>query len=403
MWHSLSHAPPPVRSMENTVVKEHCRLEARPAGGEVTVWNDPAHRRPRLGGGGQRLWRHGRLLALPASRGGEGRHAAHRADPGRAGEPRLPSAKWRLRALAVPLILAALSPGAGLAESSVKAPLAVRSLLVDGARADSRLVVVGERGHILVSTDDGSSWKQANVPTRSLLAAVHMHDQHRGWAVGHDAVILRTDDGGENWQLVHHAPKEDRPLLDVWFADRHNGIAVGAYGYFLVTRDGGRSWRSRIIDEDDYHLNKIVPTGTRRLYIAAEAGAAYRSDDGGDTWRRLAPPYTGSWFAGLAVGGDDLLLLGLRGRMVRSVDGGKTWTRVDSGTLATLTGAVRAASGEILVTGLAGTVLTSRDDGLSFLPRSLALRRGIAAAVPLAGDAWLLVGEFGVRRLAAAR
>ena len=319
------------------------------------------------------------------------------------GKSRPPPAARRLRALALPLVLAVLVPGAGLAESSVKAPLAARSLLVDGVRADSRLIVVGERGHILVSTDGGLSWKQASVPTRSFLAAVHMHDERRGWAVGHDAVILRTDDGGESWRLMHHAPKEDRPLLDVWFADGRNGIAVGAYGYFLYTGDGGHSWRSRIIDEDDYHLNMIVPTGTRRLYIAAEAGAAYRSDDGGETWRRLAPPYTGSWFAGLAVGEDDLLLLGLRGRMVRSADGGRTWKRIDSGTLATLTGAGRAASGEILVTGLAGTVLVSRDGGHSFSPRSLASRRGIAAAVPLAGDAWLLVGEFGVRSLSAVR
>ena len=89
--------------------------------------------------------------------------------------------------------------------------------------------------------------------------------------------------------------------------------------------------------------------------------------------------------------------------MLRSADAGKTWTRVESGTLATLTAAARGASGEILVTGLAGTVLASRDDGASFSPRPLATRRGVAAAVPLDGDAWLLVGEFGVQRFPAAR
>ena len=357
------------------MVGEHCRSDAEPVCSGAAARDIPAHRRPRRGASAREVW-----LRRSGTR------------------PR-----GRLRALAVPLFLAAFAPAAGLAETSVKAPLAVGSLLVDAARAESRLVAVGERGHILVSTDDGANWKQANVPTRSLLTAVHMHDGRRGWAVGHDAVILRTDDGGENWRLVHHAPKEDLPLLDVWFADARNGLAVGAYGYFLATRDGGDSWRSRVIDEDDYHLNMIVPTGTPRLYIAAEAGAAYRSDDGGESWRRLEPPYTGSWFAGLAVAGDGLLLLGLRGRMLRSADGGGTWARVETGTLATLTGAARGASGEILVTGLAGTVLASQDDGVSFSPRSLASRRGVAAAVPLARDAWLLVGEFGVQRLPAAR
>ena len=152
--------------------------------------------------------------------------------------------------------------GANAAEA-VKAPLAVESLLLDGAVAGSRLVVVGERGHILVSTDDGASWTQAEVPTRVLLTAVHMHDEHTGWAVGHDAVILRTGDGGETWTLVHQAPEEELPLLDVWFRDERTGFAVGAYGYFLATEDGGETWTPRTISEDDFHLNALVPVADR--------------------------------------------------------------------------------------------------------------------------------------------
>ena len=183
--------------------------------------------------------------------------------------------------------------GAGAAEPlpAVEAPLAIESLLLDGAAAGPRLVVVGERGHVLVSTDNGASWKQARVPTRALLTAVHMHDERIGFAVGHDAVILRTGDGGESWRLVHYAPEEERPLLDVWFRDERTGFAVGAYGYFLTTGDGGDTWTSRAVSEDDFHLNALAPAGPGRLFLAAEAGVAYRSDDGGATWRTLSPPY----------------------------------------------------------------------------------------------------------------
>ena len=280
-----------------------------------------------------------------------------------------------------------------------RAPLAVESLLLDGAVAGSRLVVVGERGHILVSTDGGVGWKQARVPTRALLTAVHMHDERRGWAVGHDAVILRTADGGATWQMVHHAPEEERPLLDVWFRDARNGIAVGAYGYFLATGDGGDTWSAHAVSEDDFHLNALVPAGGGRLFIAAEAGVAYRSDDGGATWHELASPYTGSWFGGLALDEEGLLLLGLRGHLFRSEDAGASWTRIPTGTNATLTGALRLPSGAILVTGLEGTLLVSRDGGRSVASRSLPARSGIAAALPLAGGGVLLIGEFGVRPL----
>ena len=291
--------------------------------------------------------------------------------------------------------------GAGQA---TEGPPALRSLLLDAAAAGPRLVAVGERGHILLSTDNGASWKQAKAPTRALLTAVHMHDDRLGWAVGHDAVILRTVDGGESWTVAHFAPEEERPLLDVWFRDERTGFAVGAYGYFLATGDGGETWTPRTVGEDDFHLNALFPAagpggGAQRLYIAAEAGAAYRSDDGGQTWRALPSPYAGSWFGGLALDRDRVLLAGLRGSLFRSEDGGESWTPVASGTRATLTAAARLASGRIVVAGLEGSVLTSEDGGRSVSARSLPSREGISAVLPLADGTALLIGEFGVARL----
>ena len=305
--------------------------------------------------------------------------------------------------LAVALCLALAPAGAG-AEEAVEAPLAIESLLLDGAAAGSRLVVVGERGHVLVSTDDGASWTQSKVPTRALLTAVHMHDERTGWAVGHDAVILRTGDGGETWEMVHRAPEEERPLFDVWFRDERTGFAVGAYGYFLSTEDGGDTWTSRMISEDDFHLNALISDaaphpGSQRLYIAAEGGVAYRSDDGGASWRELPSPYAGSWFGALALDDEQVLMMGLRGSLYRSEDAGESWTQVSTGTNAALTHAVRLPSGSIVITGLEGSVLTSEDGGRSVFSRRLPSRQGISAALPLADGGVLLVGEFGVRRL----
>ena len=302
-------------------------------------------------------------------------------------------------ALALFFGLGFLGPAGAGAADAVHAPLAAESLLLDGAAVGARMVAVGERGHILFSTDDGVSWRQAKVPVRALLTAVHMRDEMSGWAVGHDAVILRTADGGETWRLVHHAPEEERPLLDVWFRDARSGFAIGAYGYFLATEDGGETWISRAISEDDFHLNALTPAGGRRLFIAAEAGVAYRSDDGGATWYELPSPYAGSWFGVLALDEESVLLCGLRGHLFRSQDGGESWTRVPTGTNATLTSALRLPSGTILITGLEGSLLTSRDEGRSVSYDRLPAREGISTALPLADSGILLVGEFGIRRL----
>ena len=321
----------------------------------------------------------------------------HRASRGHRRFPR--KALWWLAAWLPALLVCLPAQASGNTKPAVQAPLAATSLLLDAAMAGARIVVVGQRGHILVSDDGGESWKQARVPTRALLTAVHMHDENTGWAVGHDAVILRTDDGGDTWRLMHRAPEEERPLLDVWFRDKDTGFAVGAYGYFLATRDGGATWTSRAISKDDFHLNEIVPAGAERLYMAAEAGVAYRSDDGGNTWHELRSPYTGSWYGALVLDEDRMLLLGLRGHLFLSEDGGESWTQVATGTTATLTDAVRLPSGVVLLTGLEGVLLTSRDGGRTVSTTRLASRQGISSVLALADGTVLLTGEFGVRRL----
>jgi len=284
-------------------------------------------------------------------------------------------------------------------EWSVKATLAPRSLLLDASVRDGRLVVVGERGHILVSEDGGQSWTQADVPTRTLLTGVFMQDGKLGWAVGHDEVVVRTRDGGLRWEQVRSAPEEERPLLDVWFTDEQRGLAVGAYGSLLATRDGGESWEPRsVIEGDDFHLNGIAQGPDGSLYLAAEAGRLYRSGDGGDTWKSLTSPYQGSFFGVLPMTDGSLLAFGLRGNLFRSADRGATWARIETGTEATLTAALELGSGRFVVAGLAGTLLWSDGDGpLRF--QEMPDRKGIVALARPDERTLLLVGEGGAQRV----
>ncbi len=300
-------------------------------------------------------------------------------------------------------------------ELSVKAPLASRSLLLDGVSVDGLVVAVGERGHILVSENQGQSWRQADVPTQATLTGVFFHDRSLGWAVGHDAIILRTKDGGENWQRLYYAPEEERPFLDVWFRDAENGFAIGAYGLFLTTADGGDTWSPHEIggqdvfsdeyDEfgagGDLHLNHIARSGAGDLYIAAEAGTIYRSDDDGETWISLPSPYRGSYFGTLPLENDSLLLFGLRGHMFRSEDAGQTWEEIETATEAMLTDGLWLADGTVIIAGLGGVLLVSRDDGRSFTLRQQADRQGIATVVEAGDGTLILIGEFGLTTLPA--
>ena len=189
-------------------------------------------------------------------------------------------------------------------------PLAARRLMQSVARAGDRLVAVGPRGHIVVSTDGGATWKQANVPVSSDLTAVYFVNDKSGWAVGHDGVVLATTDGGDDLDQATRRsrgerarcsrisrrklaaadpdsaelkalPREaerfveqgpDKPFLDVWFQDEKTGYVVGAYNLIFATTDGGKTWEpwfDRTENPKFLNLYSIRPAAGG-LYIAGE-------------------------------------------------------------------------------------------------------------------------------------
>ncbi|WP_350609877.1 YCF48-related protein, partial [Pseudoalteromonas sp. 41-MNA-CIBAN-0057] len=73
------------------------------------------------------------------------------------------------------------------------------------------LIAVGKHGTVIKSVD-GNNWQQAqSVPTQVLLTAVEFTNDSNGWACGHDATIINTTDGGENWQLQQAKLSLDKP------------------------------------------------------------------------------------------------------------------------------------------------------------------------------------------------
>lgn len=277
------------------------------------------------------------------------------------------------------------------------ARLAARSLLLDAERAGDRVVAVGERGHVLVSDDDGRTWRQVSTPTTATLTAVAFRDESTGWAVGHDAVILHTRDGGETWVLEYADPDAEQPLLDVAVVGRDRVIAVGAYGLFLESPDDGASWSQRSVVDEDPHLNGLASTSDGDLILAGEFGTLYRNRDADSGWEPLTSPYDGSFFGALAVADGTVLLYGLQGTLFRG--DGATWRLVETGTTALLMGGTVLNDGRILIVGSGGTLLVSENGGIDFRLIRRADRTALADAVQTADGAVILVGEAGSIRI----
>ncbi|MCH8544729.1 MAG: hypothetical protein LAT61_14290 [Alcanivorax sp.] len=319
-------------------------------------------------------------------------------------------------------------------------PLLRGTIYVDIARAGDRVVAVGDRGHVIYSDDEGKTWRQGETPTRVLLTSVCFSDAQYGWAVGHDAVVLGTRDGGQTWakqysdEIIVDAMDDGdddyydddfydddlygddmygdtgpidtsgAPLLSVWCDTPDRAVAVGGYGYLIETTDAGDNWErlsGRLPDDEGWHLYAIAPLDgePNTLIIAGERGTLFRSRDRGQEWERLESPYHGTFFGITSSDPRTLLVHGLQGNVWLSRDRGDSWQRVTSGVRSGVNDGAVLSDGTIVLVGNAGAMLTSRDQGAMLSLRFLSGRQTISAVLARKGGGVIIAGAGGLRVL----
>lgn len=305
--------------------------------------------------------------------------------------------KWPLT-LGLAIVLMAPLAKAEVAEALSRGALPTehgsRSFLLGLAQTKERVIAVGERGLLLLSADEGRSWRQVPVPVSVTLTAVEFANEKVGFAIGHGGSVLATTDGGETWSLrldgrriaekalsVANASGDehliasaqrlasdgpDKPLLDLLVLDDKRVIVVGAYGLILLTDDGGHTWTSlfdKIENIFGSHIY-VIRQSENRILMAGEMGAVWLSQDSGNSFDVLETPYEGSFFTAELMGAEEIVLAGLRGNAWRSNDNGDSWKQIATNIPATINASTLRKNGELLVVNQAGMIMRKNGDSL---------------------------------------
>ncbi len=279
---------------------------------------------------------------------------------------------------------------------ALKVPLAPRVVFLGLAAPGERVVAVGERGVVIRSDDQGGTWTQSDVPVRATLTAVTFVDAQTGFAVGHDAVVLKTADGGVTWSLLNFEPDSQVVLLNVRFRDPSHGYVVGSNGQLWTTGDGGGSWQRTTLAVEDWYQNHIFDvawTADGTTLAVAEKGVLYRAQAGA-AFTPIESPYDGSFFGAQALADGRVVIFGMNGHAFVSADAGTTWQVIDTGTRQFLLAGGLLPDGALLIAGGGGTVLRVDPLTQQVSAGQLPERNGITAVLPT-GDALYVATEAG--------
>jgi photosystem II stability/assembly factor-like uncharacterized protein len=303
------------------------------------------------------------------------------------------------------------------------------------ALAGDRLVAVGEGGRIILSDDNGVSWRQVETPTSVTLTNVRFASPTTGWATGNMGVILQTVDAGRSWHMQFDGVQANQallaaaqadaasatpdkataqanllsvqeiagggpsnPFLDVLPLSAQNLMIVGAYGMAFTSTNGGQSFQpitDAIPNPNGLHIYKIIQDGDQ-LILAGEQGLLLARNAAG-VFTTLTSTAPGTFFGGMKSAGGAMLVYGLQGMIMRSMDDGKTWQQVTSPTNASIDCGIILKDGTILLGDQVGDILLSKDDGKNF--SMTVVGEPVVALAQAADGAIVMAGSEKVSRM----
>ena len=181
------------------------------------------------------------------------------------------------------------------------------------------------------------NWEWQNpLPFGDETELVQFVDSNHGWMTTKTSMLLRTTDGGKNWEQL----KLDIFIDAMSFVSPQEGWIVARKKYNIVNRgvyhttDGGSTWEQQLPDTLMSYTITFLDSLNGWTAKWDNGNVLIQTQDGGKTWENRArevlyPPHGGI--------GDITFVDSLRGWAVgdlffgiRTTDGGKTWERDSS-------------------------------------------------------------------------
>lgn len=188
---------------------------------------------------------------------------------------------------------------------------------------------------ILRSTDGGFQWQAIDIPEAGkILNDICQSPDGTLFACGIDGRLVHSDDAGVSWSF--HQISDWKTYKTLAFPAADSGVLMGGISFYNGLRARFDQWgQASRSDSLPYEINRLrfvaATTG-----FAGGYGVVLKTTDGGKSWEEL-PGIKKDNFTGLfALNDQEIWLCGYNGGIFNTKDGGQTWTCLRNGNDPTL-------------------------------------------------------------------
>ncbi len=186
-----------------------------------------------------------------------------------------------------------------------------------------------ESGIILKTIDGGDNWQQVYSSSLALRDITFVNDS-LGYACGDSLLIVKTTDGGSTWNklVLPYVPVIICPLSSIQFRDAQNGFICGGEnidkGITLRTTDGGVWWEYQAFYNTEVTENYFTNDTTG--YITAN-GAVFKAT--ADVLVNNYLNIDGDFFTSVFFTSSDVgFVCGYDGGIYKTTNAGVSWKQV---------------------------------------------------------------------------
>ncbi len=226
-----------------------------------------------------------------------------------------------------------------------------------------------------------TGWVLRSSSLKGDLVAVFFTSSEKGWVAGDDGYLASTKDGGQTWTPYPLNTTEN--INEIYFRNDDNGYLVAGRKMFN-THDGGKTWQDiRIYHSGEFGAGRpeflsIRFSDRKRGYVIGSVlkksgdeevvvdSLVMRTEDGGDTWRRITVPSKTELFHLDFDRNQRGWIVGDGGLILASTDEGNSWNKQNSGTTMSLYNVDFRNSTEGCIVGKGGTILRTENGGMTW-------------------------------------